>query len=155
MAATWIVSANAGRAKILSRTQGVQDLEEVTDMVNPAIHLRTSETESDKIGPHAAAKSIHNTGGALPNSQYEPQQTPDERQSEAFAKDIVGYLKSGLQDGSFQQLDLIASPEFLGLLRKQMDKQLSDVVNLELNKDYTNLSAKELREQLQANKEKA
>lgn len=150
MNATWIVSANASRARFFSQEKPSEDLEEVNNMVNGAVRLRTEDTETDKIGPTAATKSIHNTGGQLPNKQYEPAQTPDERAAEMFARDIAGYLLQSHREGKFKQLSLVASPQFLGVLRKLLDPQLASVVNLQIDKDYTQFSPAQLREQIQS-----
>lgn len=149
MNTTWVVSANAGRARFFSQTQAGGPLDEINDMVNPDVHLRTAETESDKIGPLAAGKSAHNVGAALPNSGYEPNQTPDEHQTELFARSVASYLQQNHQAGRFKQLALVASPQFLGILRKLLDPNLMSLVNLEINKDYTQFSATQLQEQIQ------
>jgi protein required for attachment to host cells len=119
-------------------------------MVHPAARLRVSEQYTDRLGPTSAGQSIHNTGGAGPNKQYEPRQSMDEHEAELFAKDVSGFLLKGLQERRFQKLTLIAAPKFLGALRTYLDPQLKPLVEQELNKDYTHFSGQQLREQLQA-----
>lgn len=119
-------------------------------MVNEASRLRMIDTESDKLGPTSATKSMHNTGGATPNKLYEPAQTPDVHAAELFARDIADYLLQAYRDGRFQQLSLVASPQFLGLLRKLLDPNLESAVNLQIDKDYTQFSAQQLREQIRS-----
>jgi protein required for attachment to host cells len=155
MSTTWIVSADAGRARIFAESDPQQPLEEIEDMVSAAARLRVSDINTDRLGPTSAGKSIHNTGGALPNKQYEPAQTPEERDAEFFAKDISAFLLKALQGQRFQKLALVAEPKFLGVLRMQIDNQLKPLINFELNKDYSHLNAHQLREQLQAQKSKA
>ena len=151
MNATWIVSANASRARFFSQANAAAPLEEVNDMVNDGARLRMVESsESDKIGPTSGTKSMHNTGGAVPNKLYEPRQTPDEHAAELFARDIVAYLEESQRAGRFQELCLVVSPQFLGMLRKLLPQQLTALVKLELNKDYTMSGAQELRGHLQA-----
>lgn len=150
MNATRIVSANAGRARFFSQAQASEDFEEINDMVNDAARLRTADTESDKIGPTSAGKSMHNVGGATPNKLYEPAQTPDEHAAELFARDIAGFLAQAHREGQFQHLSLVASPQFLGVLRKLLDPSLKSAVSLEIDKDYTQFSAAQLRQQLRA-----
>lgn len=150
MDAAWIVSANAGRAMIFAREALNGPLKEINDMANPAVRLRTSETESDKIGPTAATKSAHNVSGATPNKTYEPRQTPEARQSELFARAISDYLRQGRNEGRFRHLILVAAPEFLGELRDQLDPNLKKAVSKEINKDYTQFSGTQLLELLHA-----
>jgi protein required for attachment to host cells len=150
MDATWIVSANAGRARVFSQSGAAAGLEEVEDMINSGARLRTVETESDKIGPTSATKSMHNTGGPLPNKAYEPHQTPVEHATELFAKTVAAFLLKGQQQGQFKQLCLVASPQFLGILRQQLDANLTSAIGMELNKDYTQASPAELQEHIRA-----
>lgn len=150
METTWIVIANAGRARLFADPGQGKALQEVGDMVNTAARLRTSDTETDRLGPTSAGQSIHNTGGALPNKQYEPAQTPDERAAESFAKDVAAHLLQAQQDGQFDKLDIVAAPKFLGLLRACLDPQLKARVNLELDKDYTHLASHQVREHIEA-----
>ncbi|TCS36036.1 protein required for attachment to host cells [Paucimonas lemoignei] len=149
MNATWIVSANASRARFFSQMQTEDHLEEVNDMINDAVRQRMLEaSETDKLGPTSATKSMHNTGGATPNKLYEPAQTPDQHQAELFARDIINYLLQSHREGRFQQLSLVVSPKFLGMLRSLMPAELESVVSMELNKDYTQFSGDQLLEQI-------
>lgn len=150
MDTTWIVSADTGRARIFSATDANAPLLEVLDLVNPAARTRTSEEYTDRLGPTAAGQSVHNTGGALPNKQYEPQQTPEEREEQMFARDICGQLLKAKQEGRFNRLALVAAPRFLGVLRMQLDPQLKQMVSFEIDKDYAHSSGQQLRDQIRA-----
>lgn len=167
MQTTWIISANAGRARIFSESDPSKPLQEVEDMVNSAARLRTQETQTDKIGPTAATNSGHNIGGTqgvagahngavgAPNKQYQPAHTPAEHEAELFAKEIAKYLMDAHQQGRFGQLVISASPQFLGSLRSVLDPHIKPLIKLELNKDYTHVNGHELREQLHAARSKA
>lgn len=143
MDAAWIVSANAGRAMIYAQESAKGALREITDMANPAARLRTADTESDKIGPTAPGKT------------YEPAQTPEERQTELFARAVSDYLRQGQVEGRFKKLILVAGPEFLGALRQLMDPNVLKVVSKEINKDYTQYKPTQLLEMMQAHEAKA
>ena len=142
----WIVTADEGRARIFCESEPGNPLQEIDAMVNTGARMRTMEKVSDKLSPKAAGSSKHATGGALPTNQYEPQQTPEERESEFFAKTVADYLLKAWQAGQFQKLELFAAPKFLGLLRAILDPQLKPLVTVESNKDYTSLNAHQLRE---------
>ena len=150
MNTSWIVTADEGRARFFSESDPAKPLQEVDAMVNTAARMRTLEKVSDKMSPRAAGASVHSTGGATPTNQYEPQQTPEEREAGSFAKAIGVYLLRAYEAGQFQRLELFAAPKFLGLLRMYLDPQLKPLVSLEVNKDYTHLSAHQLREQIHA-----
>ena len=169
MPTTWIISANAGRARIFAEADPSQPLQEVEDMVNAGAQLRTMESETDRLGPTSASNSSHNIGHAggaaagmahnakagAPNKQYEPNQTPAEHATELFAKDICQYLLKAQQEGQFQQLIISAAPEFLGTLRANLDQQVKGAIKSEFNKDYTHSNAQQLREQLHAQQAKS
>ncbi|MBK4733652.1 host attachment protein [Noviherbaspirillum pedocola] len=153
MTATWIVSANASRARIFAQDNATGPLREINDMINDESRLRVSQnTESERIGPTAGTKTMHNTGGAVPNKGYEPPQTPDKHAAELFARDIIGYLQQGQQRGEFRELSLVVSPKFLGMLRSLMTPQLQAAVRLEIDKDYTHAGAEELRRNIETQK---
>ncbi len=152
MDATWIVTANASRARFFAEPAPTEKLQEIKDMVNDAARLKTAESETDRMGPTSAAQSIHNTGGALPNKTYEPAQTPVQHATDMFAKEVAKYLLKAHQEGRYREIALVASPQFLGILRQQLDPQLERLVSVEINKDYTELSPEQLHEQIQAKK---
>lgn len=153
MDTTWVVAANAGRARIFADAPKASAFEEVNDMVNEAVRMRTAELETDRLGPTSAGKSIHNTGGATPNKTYEPAQTPAEHETERFARSIIGFLEQGHQRGEFAELALCASPQFLGVPRGLLKAPLKSLVSVELNKDYTHTDPVILREQIRAHRE--
>lgn len=167
MPTTWYITANAGRARFFAESDRSEPLQEIEDMVNSAARLRVSETESDKMGPTAATSSghgigsnqgvgmAHNAKAGAPNKAYQPEHTPAEQEAEQFAKDISKYLMDAHQQGRFDRLIISASPQFLGALRSSMDPQLKLLVKTELNKDYTHSNAQQLREQVQAQQDKA
>jgi protein required for attachment to host cells len=148
MDSQWIVTANAGRARFFSQAKPSAPLEEVRDMVNSAERLRPSETERDQIGQLAASSSRHGTGAPTQPSGYQSPKSPDEIQAELFARDIGAFLLQAQQEARFEQLILSASPQFLGLLRKMLDPRVATCVRQEIDKDYTQLNARDLRNHL-------
>ncbi len=167
MPTTWIIAANAGRARFFSESDAKEALQELQDMVSPAAQLRTVDTETDTLSPTAASGSRHSIGGnegagmahnakaGAPNKLYQPAQTPDQHAADLFAKDIAEFLLKSHQEGRYQQLVLAASPEFLGVLRTKLNPQVQGLIKTEVNKDYTHSSGQQLREQLQAHQAKS
>lgn len=149
----WIVTANAGVARIFSQT-GNGNLEGIHDMGNEDAQLVASDIESDQIGQRAASKSKHSVGAPTQPSGYQPHQSPEEHRTELFAREIINYLLRGHDDQKFQKLILISSPEFLGQLRKLLDARLAALVTLEINKDYTHIKIAELRKHIEAYQKK-
>jgi protein required for attachment to host cells len=152
METTWIVTADAGRARFFAETDPSQPLQEIDDMVNEMGRMRPSEIYTDNVGPTAGAGSTHDTGGAVPNKQYEPPTSPEEQARISFAKAVAGMLLKGHQEKRFQKLTLIAEPKFLGVLRTALDPQLKPLISQEINKDLTHSNGHQLREQIKAHK---
>jgi protein required for attachment to host cells len=160
MQTTWIVSANAGRARIFSEVDPAKPLEEIEDMISSAARLRDVDINTDEMGRTAAGSSRHGIGGneaagfahnakaGAPNKSYQPAQTPQEHEAEQFAKEISKFLMDAHQEGRFQQLVISASPQFLGALRNYLDSHIKPLIKLEVNKDYTHSNAQQLREQI-------
>ena len=149
-----IVVANAGRARIFIEEQAGGEYRDLSDMVNSGARLRAGDIETDRMGPLGAGKSIHGSGAAAPTSGYEPDQSPEEHETEKFIRSIVAVLLQQFNQGNFKHLVLIASPEFLGGLRALLDPRLKAAVVAEINKDYTQLSPKELSARIAEHRQK-
>ena len=154
MDANWIVSANAGRARFFAQPRPVDNLEEIHAMVSPWARERDRDIQTDELGQRAAAKSRHNVGAPTTSSDYQPNQTPKQHEAELFARDVAKFLKQAKNEGRFAKLCLVASPEFLGVLRKQLDDNLESAVALQIDKDFTMSSAQELRDRIAAHNAK-
>jgi protein required for attachment to host cells len=144
MEATWIVAANSGRARFFN----AGTLEEIHDMVSPTAREREQDIVTDDIGQRSASKSRHNVGQPTTPSGYQPNRTPSQIEADRFARDVSEFLVKAHNEGRFRKLNLVASPEFLGILRKQVEP-LASVVSVEINKDYTNATAAELKQRIQ------
>jgi len=144
MSTSWVVTANAGVARFFSKENQSPRLKEIHDMGNGVVHDLTEDTESDRIGQRAASKSRHNVGAPTQPSGYQPNQTPAQHTTELFARRVAEHLLHGYREGQFKKLILVASPEFLGVLRQQLDSNLSAALALEINKDYTHANVKDL-----------
>ena len=137
MTATCIVSANAGRARIFLQSRSSDALQEINDMVSPEARQREGEMETDDLGQRAASKSRHSVGQPTQPSGYQPNQTPAQHAAELFARDVARFLVEAHDQGRFARLCLVASPEFLGVLRREVAPKLQSAVSLEIDKDYT------------------
>ncbi len=153
MDTTWVLAANAGRSRIFAIAAGGAP-EEIDDRINDAVRQRDSDLETDRFGPTSAGKSMHNTGGALPNKTYQPAQTPVQHETELFARSIAEFLLQGHLAAHYSRLVLAASPEFLGVMRQLLDPRVAALVVAELNKDYTHSSPAEPMQQIETHRAK-
>ena len=149
MDANWIVAANSGRARFFALDQPNGRMQEINDMVNTAARQDDAEIETDTPGQLAASASRHGVGvGPTTSSTYQPHQTPKQHEAELFARDVAHYLQKAHNEGRFEHLCLVASPEFLGLLRRKVGARLGECVKQEINQDYTGDSPARLGERL-------
>jgi len=134
---TWVIVASAARARIFNVSGQHDPWEEVLDLVNSEDRLLRQEFASDKPGRVVdGARGQHHT--------MDPSVDPKERAAARFAREVVEQLKSGLNGRRFEQLTVVASPHFLGLLREQMDDELARTVKHEIIKDLTREDATSL-----------
>lgn len=135
MATTWIVAADASRARILQVMDREQRLSEIEDLYNPAGRLNEREITSD------AEPRFHGSVG--PGSDREAKGAV-EHEVEMFVKRLGDYLDKARTSHRYDRLHLIAPPKFLGQLRKELGKEVGKLVVEELPKDLSWLDAREL-----------
>ena len=149
MATTFVVAANSSRARIFAQASLKDPLEEVADLVNPEAREREQDFMTDETtAQRAADKSRHSVGQPTTGSDYQPRTTPHQAEAQRFAQEIATYLDEAHNAGRFDKLCVIASPEFMGLLRQKFATRMSRVERTEITKDYTRDSAQQLRERL-------
>ena len=141
--AIWIIAADAGRARIFSASRDDGQLEELFDFVNPDARLQDHEALSDRRG--------HVTQGAAGiGHAFEPRESHGEHIAEAFAKDLCHRLGVAQRSGEVKRIYLLAAPQFLGLLRKNLDKATHALVAQELATDLTSHPVSDIRSALPA-----
>jgi protein required for attachment to host cells len=133
MATTWIVAADSSRARIL-QVAGRQRLDEVESLFNPEGRMNDRELTTD------ANPRRHGPGGQ--SAPEEPSAV--EHTVEVFSRRIGDYLEKARTDHRFHQLVLVAPPKFLGLLRKELGKEVGKLVADELPKDLSWFNEREL-----------
>ncbi len=137
MPTTWIVAADASRARIL-QVADRERLVEVEDLVNPEGRLQDRELTTD------ANPRLHGPGGL--SAREEPSAV--QHTVEMFSKRIGDYLEKARTDHRYDQLVLVAPPKFLGLMRKELGAEVGKLVIDELDKDLSGLNAREIEKRL-------
>jgi protein required for attachment to host cells len=139
MATTWIVAADASRARILQVMDRERRLAEIDDLYNPGGRLNDRDMTSD------AEPRFRGTDG--PGSDREAKSAVD-HEVEIFAKKLGDYLDKARTSHRYDRLHLVAPPRFLGQLRKELGKEVGKLVAEELPKDLSWLNARELEQKL-------
>lgn len=141
MPTTWIVTGDASRARILQVT-GRNRLEEIESFVNPKGRMADRELTTDA---HPRLR-----GGAGPASDRQ-ETGAVEHEVEAFAREIDRYLDQARMKKRFDRLFLVAPPRFLGLIRRELGKEVQKLVRDEIDKQLSALDPREIDRFLKGN----
>ena len=142
MSASWIVVADAARARVFERIKAEDALHETANLVHgeSALHAGDLRTGGD--------------GGTMSNSsgssfrRSEPHATPKETNAERFAKEIAEHLRGGRTREAFTSLVLIAEPRFLGRLRANIDSETAKRVHFTVDKNLVESSIDRIEQEL-------
>jgi protein required for attachment to host cells len=133
----WVVIADRSRCRILSSDgPGLDEWQEVADLVHAEGRLKPSEVHTDRQGTLGESAGRHHVG--------EPRTDFKHQTAEEFATEIVQSLEHGRLHNRFGKLVLICPPLFLGVLRECLSSPLAHLVTMEFDKDFTNASIKEV-----------
>ncbi|TAK87202.1 MAG: host attachment protein [Betaproteobacteria bacterium] len=137
MATTWIIAADASRARVLQVADRDQQLLEIEDLLNPQGRLHNREINTDASGRF---RGQDRPGG---HSSDDEQRTGD-HYDELFAKRVGDYLEKARNQHRFDRLHLVAPPKFLGALRRELGKEVQKLVAEEIPKDLSWVNARDL-----------
>ena len=141
MQATWILVADAARARVFRIERPRGPLIEEQDFVHPEERLPEHELGSDGHGrvrgPGGRQHSLGPDEGAL-----------REREAGRFADELVVALREGREGDRFRRLYVVAPPRFLGVLRCRLDAATAERVVAEFDKDLVRHDAASIRRHL-------
>jgi len=137
---TWIVLANASRARILEREPEGGRLDELADLVHPQSREKGSELTSDRDGH---AQKAHGDRGGLRTS-FQPRTEPRQKEHAVFALEVSRYLEEAVTQGRCAGLVLIASDPFLGELRSHLGDAAKRVLGATIARDLTSFAGQDL-----------
>lgn len=140
MKLTWILVADNTRARIFSADTPSSPLEEIEDFSHTESRLHDREITSDLPGKIKSAGAGGHT--------FEQPTDPKKHEAENFARSVAQYLEDAHNAHKFEQLLIVSEPSFLGLLRHQLSDQIKKLVQFELDKNITTLSAADIRQHL-------
>ena len=136
MATTWIIAADESRARVLQVLDREQRLSEIDDLVNPAGRAQDRELQTD-----AEPRFNGSQGGPASDSE---RQGAVEHSARTFAKEVGRYLDKARNEHRYDQLIIVAPPKVLGMMRKELGKEVEKLVADELPKDLSWFNAREI-----------
>ncbi|MHB8947934.1 MAG: host attachment protein [Rhodoferax sp.] len=145
MKKTWILVANAARARVLERRAGDNALLELADFVCPPKNLIIEAEGGDLTG--AAGKGHGRTGHA--GTQFEPRMEVKDKARALFARQLADYLNQGMTEQQCDALVVIASSPMLGDLKPFLSKAAASALERAVASDLTRYQHAELKERVE------
>ncbi|MGZ3772664.1 MAG: host attachment protein [Pseudobdellovibrionaceae bacterium] len=125
---TWIIVVNRSEARIFSYdNKPNSEIQFVRKLDNPKGRLKAQDINASKPGI-LSTPSIH-------GPRLEKAETPTQHVAQEFAKRVTEFLDVSLQRKDFDNVIVIAEPNFLGRLRNLFSQQLNSRVSREISKD--------------------
>lgn len=137
---TWIVVADARRARFFEVLDRNETLRELEDLVNPAGRQNERELRTDSRGRYYGRGEQMQGHTAVPNTD------PVTHEVQLFAKTVCDRLEEARVQHQYERLCLIAAPKFLGLLRQNLGKDTRNLVFEELDKDIAGLDERRVQD---------
>jgi protein required for attachment to host cells len=141
MEKTWILVANAERARCFERHAADHSLTELIDFVHPHASLTGEASGGDLTG--AAGKGHCRTGHA--GTQFEPHTEAHAKERASFARELADYLNEGVAAQKCNALVLVASSPMLGEIRPCLSGVAEKVVTRAIAGDWTRYEGPELK----------
>jgi protein required for attachment to host cells len=141
MSKIWVVVADEAKARILSTSKSTEPLVEVQSLSSSEAYDREQDLVSDKPGRGS-------NGSGQGKHAMDEKTTHKEQYAIRFAKELADFLEKNQHKKTYMKLIIVAAPRFLGLMRKEMSKSVSELVSLEIDKDLTMMEPQAIREHL-------
>lgn len=137
---TWVMIADAARARFFRLTDK-RRLEPAFDEDIVGTTLKSSEISSDRPG-----RVFDSAGDGRHGA--EPATDPKRHAKFELAHEVCGILDAERKKQSFEQLVIVAPPQFLGDLRTVLSDHVKHLIVVEVNKDLSMLSETDLESHL-------
>ncbi|MGD8784992.1 MAG: host attachment protein [Thioalkalispiraceae bacterium] len=140
---TWIIVADASRARIFERTGSSKDIHEKETLTHPASRLHEQELTSDLPG---RAFDSEGAGRHAMGSKHEPKQN----EADEFARQLAEHVDKARAENRFTKIIVVAAPAMLGDLRNRMTDETKKLVVNEIDKDLTQHTIEDIQQHLAA-----
>jgi protein required for attachment to host cells len=144
MEKTWVLIANAERARCFERHATDQSLTELIDFVHPHASMGGKAGGGDLTG--AAGKGHGRTGHA--GTQFEPHTEAHAKERASFARQLADYINEGVSGQRCDALVLIATSPMLGEIRPCLSSAAEKTVRAFVASDLTRYGGPELKKRV-------
>ena len=145
---TWIVLANASRARVCERHEGEtgDGLHDLMDFVHMQSRQKGHELGFDQPGHVERGMGAGLRGG----TDLSPRSDPRHKEHERFAREIAQYLDKAVSSRRCERIVLIASDPFLGEIKAQLGPATGRAVWASMPTDGMALSGRALARRVDA-----
>ncbi len=128
MKKTWVVAAESSRARIFQAESRLKPMKEIEGLAHPESRARVLDINADNAG-----RAFDRAGQG--RHAMENEVDPKKHEAEMFAKQIAEHLDKARAKGEFEDVIVVAAPEFLGLLRKHVNPITAKMVSKTVTKN--------------------
>lgn len=144
MKKTWIVVANASRARVCEHDEKGSGLHDVIDFV----HTQSRQKGID-LGDDQSGRVEHGMGSGMRGGTHlDPRVDPRQKEHERFAREIAQHLDKGVAAHQCERIVLIASNPFLGEIKAQLGPAATAAVWVTAPSDLTAFTGRELAQRV-------
>jgi len=144
---TWLLVGNASRARLFETQARPKTLTLLKEYLHPPSREKGEDLASDRPGHFET--EVSGMEGTTHGAFNEPT-NPKEFEHTRFAMELAKELNTGRTQNSYNNLIIVASPHFHGLLNQHLNNHVAKMVTTHLNKDYTDLDEPALLGKLRA-----
>ncbi len=138
---TWILIADATRARILKNDGPGRGIEAVEGLVFRSEHRKLGEIMADRPG-----RVFESAGSLRHGLEYASDAVRED--DRAFAKSLVSVLQNALGRKEYDRLVIVASNRMLGEIRAALPEKVKASVYAEIGKDLTQIPNSDLPKHL-------
>src|ERR1700730_19016888 len=135
MKPTWILFADASNARLYQSQARGRDLSLWRELSHPESRAKEMDLVTDQPGRVRQSRSP-----ARPALEYTPHKKIE---ADRCARQLADALERGLDEGAYDRLILVAAPESLGRLRRQLSERVSARLVDDVEQDYLHIEPRE------------
>jgi protein required for attachment to host cells len=132
----WVVVAKGDQAKVYAVKHHPRKLVLVTELEHPESRLKKTELIANEGGNHDTRPLARGNASFHSNPRRETHT--------AFAKQITEFLEQARNHQHFEELIIVADPQFHGFLNNEFSKPLQELISKHIQKNYIDLPEQEL-----------
>ena len=133
----WVLVADESKARLFSTDKIRTELKECQTFTNPDAHLFERELVTEGMGRSYDSHGQH-------RHAMEPSTSARDSALLRFVKNIVEHLEKGATNGEYRHLVLIAPPDMLGLIRRELGQNTRKRIHHAIAKELIKASPEEI-----------